>query len=190
MYSHAGIETLAEITSYLHPLDKATVFNLGLILGLDYNRLKTMTDSPSFLEDVHASWVATADDQVLSTGVPTHTYSSIPPAGRFWFYMCMQSFSGKQTMEGLICTKAQVGVVLISYRDLPADLPSQSLYIQHCTQLWLAIGIYQLIYLVVYIPTCGMYTTLRTALVSYRINYVQTTLYHIVGHNEIPGISF
>ena len=117
-----------------------------------------------------------------------HTYSSIPPAGKFWFYMSMQSFSsGKQTMEGLICTKAQVGVVPISYRDLPADLPSQSLYIQHCAQLWLAIGIYQLIYQVRAF-TCGMYTTLRTALVSYRINYVQTTLYHIVGHNEIPGI--
>ena len=70
LYSHAGIETLAEITSYLHPLDKATVFNLGLILGLDYNRLKTMTDSPSFLEDMLAGWLQQVD-QVLSTGVPT-----------------------------------------------------------------------------------------------------------------------
>ena len=67
---HAGIETIADITSYLHPLDKATVFNLGLILRLDYNRLKTMTDSPSFLEDMLAGWLQRVD-QVLQSGVPT-----------------------------------------------------------------------------------------------------------------------
>ena len=70
LYSHAGIETLANISSYLHPLDKTTVFNLGLVLGLDYNRLKTMMDSPSFLEDMLAGWLQQMD-QVLSTGVPT-----------------------------------------------------------------------------------------------------------------------
>ena len=67
---HTDIETLADITSYLHLLDRTSVFNLGLVLGLDYNRLKTMTDSPSFLEDMLAGWLQKMD-QVLSSGVPT-----------------------------------------------------------------------------------------------------------------------
>ena len=67
---HTDIETLAEITSYLHLLDRTSVFNLGLVLGLDYNRLKTMTDSSSFLEDMLAGWLQQVD-RVLSTGVPT-----------------------------------------------------------------------------------------------------------------------
>ena len=69
-YSHAGVETLANITSYLHPLDKKAVFNLGLVLGLDYHRLKEMIDSSSFLQDMLAGWLQQVD-QVLSTGVPT-----------------------------------------------------------------------------------------------------------------------
>ena len=69
-YSHAGIETLANITSYLYPLDKKTVFNLGLVLGLDYNRLKAIMDTSSFLEDMLAGWLQQVD-QVPSTGVPT-----------------------------------------------------------------------------------------------------------------------
>ena len=70
MYPHAGIETLAEISSYLHPLDKKTVFNLGLVLGLDYHRLKDIMDSSSFLQDMLAGWLLQMD-QVLRTGVPT-----------------------------------------------------------------------------------------------------------------------
>ena len=67
---HTDIETLADITSYLHLLDRTSVFNLGLVLGLDYNRLKTMTDSSSFLEDMLAGWLQQVD-RVLNTGVPT-----------------------------------------------------------------------------------------------------------------------
>ena len=67
---HTDIETLADITSYLHLLDRTSVFNLGLVLGLDYNRLKTMTESPNFLEDMLAGWLQQVD-HVLSTGVPT-----------------------------------------------------------------------------------------------------------------------
>ena len=68
--AHAGIEDLADITSYLHPLDWTTLFNLGLVLGLDYNRLKAMMDTPTFLLDVLAGWLQGVD-HVLSTGVPT-----------------------------------------------------------------------------------------------------------------------
>ena len=71
-YARAGIEYLHDISSYLHPLDKKAVFNLGLVLGLNYNRLKEMIDSSSFLQDMLAGWLQQVD-QVLSTGVPTWT---------------------------------------------------------------------------------------------------------------------
>ena len=72
MHAHAGTEFLADITSYLHSLDKTAVFNLGLVLGLDYNRLKAMTDSPSFLQDMLAGWLQRVD-HVVRTAVPTWT---------------------------------------------------------------------------------------------------------------------
>ena len=70
--AHVGIEDLADITSYLHVLDRTTVFNLCLVLGLGYNRLKAMLDSPSFLQDMLAAWLQRVD-HVLQTGVPTWT---------------------------------------------------------------------------------------------------------------------
>ena len=68
--SHAGIEDLAEITGYLHPLDRTAVLNLGLVLGLDYNRLKPLIDSPNYLSDMLAGWLQRVD-QVQKAGVPT-----------------------------------------------------------------------------------------------------------------------
>ena len=65
-----GISNLTDITSYLHPLDRTAVFNLGLILGLGYSRLKTMMDSQTFLQDMLAGWLQKVD-QVQMTGVPT-----------------------------------------------------------------------------------------------------------------------
>ena len=70
LHVSVGIDILADITSYLHQLDKTATFNLGLILGLDYNRLKAMTDSPSFLSDMLAGWLQRVD-HVLRTGFPT-----------------------------------------------------------------------------------------------------------------------
>ena len=68
--AHTGVEDLADIASYLHSLDISTVFNLGLVLGLDYIRLKEMMGSWTFLQDMLANWLEKVD-QVLSTGVPT-----------------------------------------------------------------------------------------------------------------------
>ena len=65
-----GIRNLADITIYLHPLDRTAVFNLGLLLGLDYNRLKSSIDSPNFLADMLAGWLQRVD-QVQRVGVPT-----------------------------------------------------------------------------------------------------------------------
>ena len=67
-----GIDTLGDITIYLHQLDKTAIFNLGLVLGLAYNRLKAMTDSPSFLPDMLAGWLQRVD-HVLRIGFPTWT---------------------------------------------------------------------------------------------------------------------
>ena len=70
MCAPTGIEDLPDITSYLYPLDKTAVVNLGLVLGLDYHRLKVMMDSPNFLHDMLAGWLQRVD-LVLMTGVPT-----------------------------------------------------------------------------------------------------------------------
>ena len=67
---HVDINNLADITSYLHQLDKTAVFNLGLLLGLGYERLKAMMDTPTFLQDMLAGWLQKVD-RVLNIGVPT-----------------------------------------------------------------------------------------------------------------------
>ena len=46
------------------------MFNLGLVLSLNYNRLKSMMDSQTFLQDTPAGWLEKVD-QVLQTGTPT-----------------------------------------------------------------------------------------------------------------------
>ena len=71
-YSHmyAGIENLGDITSYLNPLNKTAIINLGIVLGLNYNRLNTIMDSQTFLNEMLAGWLQGVD-QVLETGVPT-----------------------------------------------------------------------------------------------------------------------
>ena len=67
---HAGIEDLAEITVYLHPLGRTEVFNLGLVLGLDYSRLKSLVESSNFLNEMLAGWLQRVD-HMQKAGVPT-----------------------------------------------------------------------------------------------------------------------
>ena len=69
MSAHAGIDDLKDICSYLQPLDRTAVINLGMVLGLDYHRLKTMMDTPTFLEEMVAWWLQRVD-RVELTGVP------------------------------------------------------------------------------------------------------------------------
>ena len=68
--SHAGIEDLAEITVYLHLLGRTAIFNLGLVLGLNYSRLKSLIESSNFLNKMLAGWLQRVD-QVQKVGVPT-----------------------------------------------------------------------------------------------------------------------
>ena len=63
------MEDLEDICSYLQPLDKTAVINLGLVLGLDYHRLNDMMDTPTFLQDMVAAWLQRVDHVEL-TGVP------------------------------------------------------------------------------------------------------------------------
>ena len=67
--SHIHVD-INNITGYLHSLDRVAVFNLGLVLGLDYSRLKAMIDSPTLLQDMLAGWLQRVD-QVQMMGVPT-----------------------------------------------------------------------------------------------------------------------
>lgn len=67
---HVDRDNVADITHYLHQLDRTAVFNLGLVLGLDYHRLRPMMDTPTFLHDMLARWLQRVD-RVLMTGVPT-----------------------------------------------------------------------------------------------------------------------
>lgn len=66
----AGIGDLKSITSYLHLLSRTSTFNLGLVLGLSYGRLKLLIDSPDYLTEILAGWLQGLD-QVQGTGIPT-----------------------------------------------------------------------------------------------------------------------
>ena len=46
------------------------MIHLGLVLGLDYNRLRPLIDSPGFLTEMLAGWLQRVD-QVQKAGVPT-----------------------------------------------------------------------------------------------------------------------
>ena len=64
---HTDIENLRDITSYLNPLNKTAIINLGIVLGLNYNRLNTIMDSQTFLNEMLAGWLQGVD----KAGVPT-----------------------------------------------------------------------------------------------------------------------
>ena len=68
---HVGIENLLDITNYLHQLDRRTVLNLGLVLGLTNFRLSAIMGYPTFLQNMLAAWLERVDRLVLQTGVPT-----------------------------------------------------------------------------------------------------------------------
>ena len=61
---------IMEITDYLFQLDKADIYNLGMVLGLSQIRVKAMEDSKTFLDDVIAAWIR-KKDFVERRGLPT-----------------------------------------------------------------------------------------------------------------------
>ena len=61
-----------EITDYLLNMEKAHIYNLGLVMGLRQNKVKTMRDSDTFLDDVIAAWLR-KEDNVKKMGEPSWT---------------------------------------------------------------------------------------------------------------------
>ena len=52
------------------PLDRATVYVLGQALGLTQRKVKVMTESDTFLDEVIAAWLR-REDLVEKRGMPT-----------------------------------------------------------------------------------------------------------------------
>ena len=53
-------------------MEKIDIYNLGLVLGLRHNKVKTMMDSVVFLDDVIAAWLR-REDKVSEKGEPSWT---------------------------------------------------------------------------------------------------------------------
>ena len=70
MLFYTDEDNFVEITGYLFQLDKSHIYNLGLVLGLSYHRVKAMKDSETFLDDMIAAWLQKVD-QVQKKGPPT-----------------------------------------------------------------------------------------------------------------------
>ena len=66
----SGEEDLLDVTDYLQNIDKIHIYNLGLVLGLRHNKVKTMMDSATFLDDVIAAWLR-KEDKVPEKGEPS-----------------------------------------------------------------------------------------------------------------------
>ena len=62
-----GMDNLMEVTDYLNNLNKSHIYNLGLVLGLDYKRVVDLRENcgsnQDFLDAVVASWLQ-KDDRV------------------------------------------------------------------------------------------------------------------------------
>ena len=59
-----------DITTYLTPLDRATVYILGQVLGLTQWKVEDMKESDIFLDKVIAAWLR-REDYVDKKGIPT-----------------------------------------------------------------------------------------------------------------------
>ena len=53
-------------------MEKTHIYHLGLVLGLRHNKVKTMMDSATFLDDVIAAWLR-KEDKVPEKGEPSWT---------------------------------------------------------------------------------------------------------------------
>ena len=69
---HAAEDDLEDITDYLLSMEKIHIYNLGVVLGLRQNKVKSMMDSATFLDDVIAAWLR-KEDRVKKKGEPSWT---------------------------------------------------------------------------------------------------------------------
>ena len=63
---------MVDITDYLLDMEKSQIYNLGIVLGLRQNKVKTLKDSETFLDDVITAWLR-KEDQVPEKGEPSWT---------------------------------------------------------------------------------------------------------------------
>ena len=63
---------MVDITDYLLDMEKGHIYHLGIVLGLRQNKVKTLKDSETFLDDVIAAWLR-KEDQVAKKGEPSWT---------------------------------------------------------------------------------------------------------------------
>ena len=63
---------MVEIIDYLVDMEKAHIYHLGIVLGLRQNKVKTLKDSDTFLDDVITAWLR-KEDQVSEKGEPSWT---------------------------------------------------------------------------------------------------------------------
>ena len=62
---------LPEISSYLDGMENSKILRLGMVLGLDFSKLKNnMMTSTTFLLDTIYSWLQ-KEDEVVTKGIPT-----------------------------------------------------------------------------------------------------------------------
>lgn len=65
-----GRSDMPEISSYLDGMGNAKILNLGVVLGLDFTKLKNNMSTSTFLLDTLHSWLQKEDD-VMAKGIPT-----------------------------------------------------------------------------------------------------------------------
>ena len=61
---------MAEISAYLSRMESAKILNLGIVLGLDYIKLKNNMSSETFLLDTIYAWLQ-KEDGAANKGNPT-----------------------------------------------------------------------------------------------------------------------
>ena len=61
---------MAEISAYLGRMESAKILNLGMVLGLDYIKLKNNMSSETFLLDTIYAWLQ-KEDNAANKGNPT-----------------------------------------------------------------------------------------------------------------------
>jgi len=61
---------LVDVTEYFMDVKPLQLYNLGVVLGLNQQRVKGWLDSPTFLDDVITAWLQ-REDKVDKKGRPT-----------------------------------------------------------------------------------------------------------------------
>ena len=121
-WNYVGGNDHLEITDYLLSLNKDQIFNLGLVLGLDYRKLSAMEDSKRFLDDVIIAWLRREDQVIILIPACTctdegpglaETLSVLLQNKLFWLTQNCHSFQYSALILHLFCD-----IILLNYRSI------------------------------------------------------------------------